>query len=52
MSCSIIMKGMRRYNLKNLDFEIPGDKLIGVTGPAVVPGFIISLASSLSSLTE
>src|SRR5213595_4269917 len=31
-SCSIIIKGAREHNLKNLDLTLPRDKLIVVTG--------------------
>ena len=32
MSNSIIIKGAREHNLKNLDVEIPRDKLVVMTG--------------------
>jgi excinuclease UvrABC ATPase subunit len=32
MSGSIIIKGAREHNLKNLDVEIPRDKLVVITG--------------------
>jgi excinuclease ABC subunit A len=32
MSSSIIIKGAREHNLKNLDVEIPRDKLVVITG--------------------
>ncbi len=31
---SIIIKGARQHNLKNIDLEIPRDKLVVVTGPS------------------
>ena len=32
MSRSIIIKGAREHNLKNIDVEIPRDKLVVITG--------------------
>ena len=32
MSNAIVIKGAREHNLKNLDLEIPRDKLVVITG--------------------
>ena len=32
MSNSIIIKGAKEHNLKNIDLEIPRDKLVVLTG--------------------
>ena len=32
MSNAIIIKGARQHNLKNIDLEIPRDKLVVITG--------------------
>ena len=31
-SDSIVLKGVRQHNLKNIDLEIPRDKLVVITG--------------------
>ncbi|WHZ17589.1 MAG: Excinuclease ABC subunit A [Nitrospira sp.] len=40
MSNSIIIKGAREHNLKNLDVEIPRDKLVVMTGLRMVGGSV------------
>ena len=32
MQNSIVIKGAKEHNLKNINLEIPRDKLVGITG--------------------
>ena len=52
MNDKIIIKGARENNLKNIDLEIPRDKLVVMTGVSAQPfGPTIAISGSRSSIT-